>query len=558
MPLIIVSTKIPDKFDETKLGPRGIYWIFINNDHIFFGPYTTIENAVCPNCLLLSLCSDKSNLFALQTSSAAEAISERIIAQLPIVEESNWRNAVHSINVKNGSIDIFKNPIKHPACKHVNVRTASTSSVALTDKHIIDRFRDPTSGVIRKMNQLSSIYPEYKQKMGYEVVFSWFQNPVFPLYPEVGQLDLAIGTGKTTVEAKKLALYETLERYSVLSPPQNDVFLEEKYEKIKTDAVNPEEFWGYLKRQEEDTKFPLRNIPKDKKIKWRKFYEYTGKEKWLPQDHAYVNQWILSSSSDVTTSGCAAHSSLDEAELRATLELIERDCIMRHWISGLGFPHVRVDSLPAEISSYINRLQNFGFSPHIIDVSLYKGIYCFAVCLENRKSLYPSLLVASGASLEPEEALSKALREVIGSLSITSAIYKDKGKGETINSYDVRSPEEHGIFYRDPFNKNILKHYLTPASEREFKKYRPYYDKKQNKKKLLVAINRDLRKKYGIRLFYADQAINAFKHTGVNVIRCVSPELMPLTFGTGYLKLRPPNQPPRFSEDALLYPHPYS
>jgi ribosomal protein S12 methylthiotransferase accessory factor len=62
----------------------------------------------------------------------------------------------------------------------------------------------------------------------------------------------------------------------------------------------------------------------------------------------------------VTTSGCAAGASQEDATFRALLELIERDAFVRHWLSQTGGDVIALSRLAAEVGGRIQKLEALG------------------------------------------------------------------------------------------------------------------------------------------------------------------------------------------------------
>ncbi len=537
-------TDVIENFDNS-------FWISTQGDYLFLGPFMRSLSDPCPRCVYLALCHDQNDINQLTSAQALEKVSIPA-SHVYELDFRSYKDKVECVDLKTFDIIRLDSPIKHPACKHkstIPLEEKTTIKPIATDK-LMNMLLNPLTGVIRKTTTLSSLAPASLKSLftRYQIIFSWFQNPAFPIFPELGTLDLAIGVGETTVEAETRALHETIERYSVLSPPQDNYSKVAKYKDIKDEAVDPESFWRYDRKQLKGLNFPLKNIRKESTLTWRK-----AGSKWIPEDYVYVNHWQLSLVSDNTTSGCAAHKSSEAAQLNALLELIERDNTMRHWAQGISMPHIDLSSLPDLFNADLTFIDEQGFTAHIIDCSIYPGIFTFAICLQNKTVRHPAILVASGCGLNPAEALAKAFREVIGSLSIAQIIEHEQGI-KKLTPTEVRTPEDHGIFYRDPAYSFVLNHYIFPDGFITFNELHQVYSDHNNDMSNLI---HDL-KSHGIDVYFFDVGLTQFKELGVYVQRCISPQLLPITFGTGFLKLSRNLDALDASEVANQYPHPYS
>lgn len=64
--------------------------------------------------------------------------------------------------------------------------------------------------------------------------------------------------------------------------------------------------------------------------------------------------------SQVTSSGCAASTSLEDATFRALLETIERDAFMRHWLAQISGQVIALSRLPKTVRNRIKTLEQAG------------------------------------------------------------------------------------------------------------------------------------------------------------------------------------------------------
>lgn len=117
-----------------------------------------------------------------------------------------------------------------------------------------------------------------------------------------------------------------------------------------------------------------------------------------------------------TTSGNAAGTSPTEAVLHGLLEVIERDgvstlLIARYLRGRETLPVVPAESLPAEVQGLRQRLvARTGGPVHVIDVTTDLGVPSFAALAASAR--YPARLLGSGASLDPEYAMERAVAEL--------------------------------------------------------------------------------------------------------------------------------------------------
>src|SRR5690606_13065931 len=100
---------------------------------------------------------------------------------------------------------------------------------------------------------------------------------------------------------------------------------------------------------------------------------------------------------EADSSGMAAHTDTYEAARRATLELVERDAIMRNWFKKESPLRISHEVLPATRQKHISKLENQGLSVDVLDMSE-NGIVIINVLLRNKDGSYPFFSNGSAAS----------------------------------------------------------------------------------------------------------------------------------------------------------------
>lgn len=538
---------------------KSIFNIFKKDDYIFFGPFMESIEDACPYCFLLTISIDESELKRLSCKS-----SQRINTKKKYkINIKNIKQNIHCIDISDGSVSYFSIPFAHPSCTHYFGKLNKEDHkdyLNLTESQLLSILINKTTGIIREIKPLKQLASsQVVKKMGRnEVVFSWFQNPVFPLFPQVGFLDRAIGTDTSYKGALTRATFETLERYSVLSLPESVPDQIGTYAKLKHRAVDPTKFWQYALEQLKQKDFSFRSLTKTSNLRWKKMTNLIGEEKLIPEDFIYVNLRKPSPYHNNTTNGCAAHTDFYKACINATLELIERDNIMRHWAIGNSAPHVNTSTMKGkyyirENIKYVNKL---GFDVKIINCSRFQGIYTFIIFFINKRSSRPKVIATSGCSFEPEEAVLKGFREAIGSLLI-SLVLEDRNGPKVLKLDDVVNPEDHAMFYQEPKYFNLLNHYYEKSKNCFIDKLETKYAS-NNYETTLKKMTLDL-KNSGVNLYFIDLTFHSLKKLGVHVVRSVSAELMPIIFGTGFLKLGGTGYEEfKYHPNAFKYPHPFS
>jgi len=133
-------------------------------------------------------------------------------------------------------------------------------------------------------------------------------------------------------------------------------------------AVDPVQFVKYSDRQYADPEFPYQRFDLQATHLWTAGTDLlTGRAVRVLAELVFPRSSLASHGpmparpfTQVTSSGCAASTSIDDATRRALLEVIERDAFMRHWLAQAGGSVVAPSRFKADIRSRIEALEQTG------------------------------------------------------------------------------------------------------------------------------------------------------------------------------------------------------
>lgn len=207
------------------------------------------------------------------------------------------------------------------------------------------------------------------------------------------------------------------------------------------------------------------------------------------------------------SSGVAAHLSRGEAEKRGLLELIERDSLMKTWLTQLPPRRVALESMSTSIRQRAQFWANHGYAMCILDLSEY-GVSIAQVVIH--RSEFPAQSNGAAASLESfEHAAKKALSEAEYSLTLE---IKHQQKLVSLSTSQVRSPADHAQFYLDPDHFSEIE-WLVQSDHKEVgtEPTTTYNDLLQQLCPVAVDLTQDLEE--------------------IQVIRVLCDQLVPINFG---------------------------
>jgi thiazole/oxazole-forming peptide maturase SagD family component len=531
-------------------GQVPVSFVFPKHDYFFIGPWMRQESDACPYCLLLTLATDRDSLLALSTKTTQFSLNH----SLDDHSHAFGFQDVVCLNTRTGSLQLFPAPLAHAACDHIALVTSRELRLVTpvsTVNEIENHLQNERTGVLRTVRHLSDFDTANRSKdADLDIALVWFMNPAFPFYPESGPTQLAIGVGVSPADARRRAIFEAIERHSLLAPKINCREVVATWGDLPAPGIDPLRFAGFDERQTTRSDFPYAQVTRETIFDWCKGADAEGNAVLVPADYVFVSQVPPSTIFPLTSSGCAAHHSYASACLRAFLEILERDAILRHWASGVPRPHVSTIDLPAEATTCLDFLTESGWDAYIIDASRWHDVYVFEILCEN---IARRCLVASGAALTPDDAITSAFREIAGCVALTShcdaTLISESGGG-------MSGPDYHRAFYADRQNYELLQHYRRPKGVRRFTEYKATLRGATDDVKLRHLATAAQRR--GCDVVFVDLTPVYLRHLGIYVVRCVCPQMVALTFGTGMLPLRKMAQENRaIAAFAWSAPHPF-
>lgn len=200
---------------------------------------------------------------------------------------------------------------------------------------------DPLTGIIRQLSGHPPHLPDFPVTAS--AGMSTFSAGQFD--PR-GMGQVGSGKGLDEVSAHISAIGEAIERYSAARFRLSDL----KYAgigQLSGDYVDPDKLVLYSKRQYHTPGFPFAPWRADQKIHWTRG-QWLGLSTpvWVPALVSYFNfsAPYKEQFSQVSSNGLAAGQSDEDAAIRATYELIERDAMMLAWYAQLPGQRLSLDS----------------------------------------------------------------------------------------------------------------------------------------------------------------------------------------------------------------------
>ncbi|ATO27678.1 hypothetical protein RA13_06220 [Bacillus atrophaeus] len=269
---------------------------------------------------------------------------------------------------------------------------------------------------------------------------------------------------------------------------------------------------------------PLFNSP----LRWVKGMSlHTQEETWIPAIMTYLHLPAMSQGERFwlpISTGCAAHTSYEQALINAICEVIERDAISLTWYQELPLPHIVFDETPdQEMTEFLNRTyKNGNIKQYLFNGTTDLGIptiYSLQLTPYNKKL---AALIMCATDLNPKKAINKVMREAASSRIAMMA------ERPAPNDIDDFFNVFHGATYMGKPERLHAYDFLVQSPNRsnlsEFKNL-----ELENAGENLAFLLDRLEEK-GLEAFAVDLTTDEAIRADMRVVRVVIPGLQPLSF----------------------------
>lgn len=261
------------------------------------------------------------------------------------------------------------------------------------------------------------------------------------------------GKGLTPLDAMLGAVGEAVERYAAAYVDMAAIRRASVAE-MKEDFIAPGELCLYDESQYAQPDFQFSRITAEMPIDWtRGHWLDTGEPVWLPAHPTYYGYPTPGGEyfCQITSNGLAAGATLEDASLRAALELIERDAFMLTWLARIPGKRVRLDGSVDPAARVITRqLSERGMRVelYLLDVGLRVPSVMGVGFGDGER--WPGAMVSLSAHLSPRVAIKKAVMELGQGAHYIHQLMMDPNKQVPERPEDVLSLDDHALYYVPP------------------------------------------------------------------------------------------------------------
>lgn len=365
--------------------------------------------------------------------------------------------------------------------------------------------------------------------------------------------DEGFGRGVSAADAMLSAAGEAVERYSAARRPAAGLCYA-AFDDLAGDALDPRALCLYSARQYSRRGFPYAPFDPGRPIAWtRGWWADTRRPVWVPAQAVY---WNAPEREDegccqVTTNGLAAGADVEDASMRAIMELVERDAFMLTWRARLpGRRLLLDDTVPRTTREVVRQVAERGVDVELFLLDGGLGLPVVA-CLGLGDGLrWPGVAVGLGAHWNARAAVRKAALEMAMIGPYISRLQADQPHRIPRTPAQVHTTTDHGLYYAPARRKRAVA-FLSKGRRRAL----PMAALPEPRRPSLPAYARRLAAA-GVRIALVDVTSSDLLDGPFRVVRAVGTNMQPLDFGFTCERTASPRLTGLLRGRANAQPHP--
>ncbi|MCC5905702.1 MAG: YcaO-like family protein [Balneolaceae bacterium] len=270
--------------------------------------------------------------------------------------------------------------------------------------------------------------------------------------------NFAVGGGAAITREIALAktVGECIERYCAAIYDKTEFPLY-TYEEAPFQCVHPAQFALFSEAQYRNPEFMFDEFHEHSPVRWVPAKNaVTGRQIYIPASMVYVPYFFYENGDETPivqpiSTGLSCHCSYEEVVIGGISEVIERDCFMITWQAKLSRDKIIISTLDNENRDLVERFEAVGYKIHLMDISNETGIPGILATGIHEETGFVPLVVAAAVSLNPGEAVRKALEELAHTERYAYQIKHELPRLKEIEDYDnVLGQVHHVNFWVNP------------------------------------------------------------------------------------------------------------
>lgn len=383
------------------------------------------------------------------------------------------------------------------------------------------------------------------------------------------------GTGFSLEEAALPALGEFVERLAISTWSHRTDFLHESAQALKVNgksAIPLNKLQFFSDEQLEDERLKRSVVTEKTELTWIPANVLRDSTQvFVPAAVAYMFYTADNLDEpvfwDVNSNGAAAHTSYEEATYRALCELIERDAFLRAWYHKRTPMRVSLESIEQsipEVAPLLERIHAYNAEMYFLDITSDIRVPTFCAVRIDRKGDI-AVSVSAATDICAKVAMANLVRESMkfahGATDKTPRNtsrlrVRNAGKGGVIRTLEDR-------YTLWTYRRMVREmEWFLQGKEVDFSTLESGFNVNVNipttSVEKVTHVQRLLSEKH-YEIYVVDVSTPDSKEFGLNVVRCISPDLVPMFFDERGIYLNSPRLCDRkhSKDDLNSVPHPF-
>jgi ribosomal protein S12 methylthiotransferase accessory factor len=338
---------------------------------------------------------------------------------------------------------------------------------------------------------------------------------------ELRRLPVGWGKGLTLSGAILSAVGEAIERYAPSLPDPARIRWAPADE-LDGPYLDPRNCSLYVGDQYDRQGFPYTRFDPKVRHPWVLGRWLQGETGWVPAIMTFLSLtlWREHMICQGTSNGLAAANTLERAALRAMLELVERDAFMTAWLTGSRGTPLMIDG-ESELQEIVAGIEALGATVELYSLESACGTTVLCLALGDGRR-YPGATIGLGTDLDPQSAARQAVLELgqtgphLRRMMLTGT-YQVPGA-----PHQVREMLDHAAYYFPAEHASAFDRLRSTATGVSIRSL------PVSKRGLA-----DELRSAGIRVALVDVTSPDVATGPFRVVRAVSPDLQPISYGYG-------------------------
>ncbi len=414
----------------------------------------------------------------------------------------------------------------------------------LTD--IVTRLIDSKTGIIQRCYELTP------QADAPQFFHYYAHTSNCAAFSDNGNFRNTGGVATTRKLAMAKAIGEAIERYSSALFDQQ-AFPLENYQSGHLTKISPRSFNYFSDEQFNNPSFPYVPFTEKTLVRWSPAINLsTFEEIYVPASAIWMPYFYDTEAGELPimqpiSTGLSAHCSLVEATLGGLLEVVERDSFSLTWQGCLSHPKVIIETLSDANYELVQRIEAAGHEVHLMNATMELGIPVVIGVTYHQRYPSPPLVVSAAAALNPEEAVRKALEELVHTRRYMREVQEFKDEFNINQEWDKVTEQIHHLRLWGDRLMLPKARFLTCSERRISFNALPNLEQTTATESLKYLV--ELVKKSGFQALAADLTTPDVADMGFRVVRALIPGLHPFFIGH---QLRARNHPRLFEVPQKL------